>query len=125
MQALSRRALAAGIQLLGLGHVERLVLLVGRERTRARAVLAETARLLRGLAHPPMIHLVSTCDATRELAADALKTLAEAQHLKVEASASASTAVSSVLNAFARQPPALARTQPAHAPCGSAPVPQS
>jgi hypothetical protein len=125
VQALSRRALAAGIQLLGLGHVERLVLLVGRERTRARAVLAETARLLRGLDHPPAIHLVSTCDATRELAADALKALAEAQHLKVEVSASASATVTSVLNALARQPADPARTQPAHSPSGSTPVPQS
>jgi hypothetical protein len=125
VQALSRRALAAGIQLLGLGHVERLVLLVGRERTRARAVLAETARLLRGLDHPPLIHLVSTCDATRELAADALKALAEAQHLKVEVSASASATVTSVLNALARQPSDPARTQPAPSPSGSTPVPQS
>ena len=101
VQALSRRALAAGIRLLGLGHVERVVLLVGRERTRARAMVAETARLLGALAHPPVIHLVSPCETTREFAAAELQALAPAPQVVVEASASAAATVTSVLRALA------------------------
>jgi hypothetical protein len=124
VQALSRRAMAAGIRLLGLGHVERLVLLVGRERVRARAVLTETARLLRTLDHPPVIHLVSPCDATRELAAGALQALAAAQHVVVEASASASATVSCVLAALARQPAQDSRIHQENVPCSNTPIRQ-
>jgi hypothetical protein len=122
VQGLSRRALSAGIRLLGLGHVERLVLLVGRERTRARAVLAETARLLRSLDHPPIIHVVSPCDATRELAADALQSLVAAHHFIVEASASAAATAASVLNALAHPSPESSGTQQES---GCTPVAQS
>jgi hypothetical protein len=104
VQALSRRALSAGVQLLGLGHVDRLVLLLGGERYRARAMIVETVRLLGTLAHPPVIHLVSPCDATREFAAAALQALVTAQHVIAEASASAAATVNSVLDALARQP---------------------
>ena len=122
VQGLSRRALSAGIRLLGLGHVERLVLLVGRERTRARAVLAETARLLSALEHPPIIHVVSPCEATRELAADALKALVAAHHVIVEASASAAATATSVLSALARPSPESSGTQQES---GCTPVAQS
>lgn len=124
VQALSRRALAAGVRLLGLGHVERLVLLVGTERTRARAVLTEAARLLRTLAHPPVIHLVSPCDATRELAAGALQALAAAQHVVVEVSSCASATVSSVLAALARPPAGDSGIHQENAPCSSTPIRQ-
>lgn len=122
VQALSRRALAAGVRMLGMGHVERLVLLVGRERTRARAVLTETARLLRTLDHPPVIHLVSPCDATRELAAGALRALAAAQHVVVEASSSASATLSCVLAALARQPAQGSGIHQENVPCSNTPI---
>jgi hypothetical protein len=104
VQALSRRAMAPGVRLLGLGHVQHLVLLVGTERTRARAVLQETARLLRALPRAPMIHIVSPCEATRAISAHALQALAANEHVKLETSACASATMSAVLAALAGQP---------------------
>jgi hypothetical protein len=66
-------------------------------------MIDETARLLGTLAHPPVIHLVSPCDITREFAAGALQALAKAQHVISEASANAATTVTTVLDALARQ----------------------
>ena len=123
VQALSRRALAAGVGVLGLGHVEQLVLLVGRERTRARAVLTETARLIRGLERPPTIHLVSPCAATRDLAAAALETMATTQGVAIHLSENASSALSAILESLMQPAPAAGPARQQHAPC-AAPVAQ-
>ena len=64
-------------------------------------MVAETARLLGALAHPPVIHLVSPCETTREFAAAELQALAPAPQVVVEASASAAATVTSVLRALA------------------------
>ncbi|MEJ5990025.1 hypothetical protein WG902_08505 [Ramlibacter sp. PS3R-8] len=100
VQGLPRRALAKGVGLLGLGHVEQLVLLVGRERVRARAVMTETARLIRGLQRPPTIHLVSPCETTRELAATALHAMAATHGVAVHTSHDAAGTVAAILAAL-------------------------
>jgi hypothetical protein len=123
VQALSRRALAAGVGVLGLGHVEQLVLLVGRERIRARAVLTETARLIRGLERPPTIHLVSPCEATRDLAAAALESMATLHGAAVHPSENASSTLSAILESLMQPAPAAAPTRQQHMP-SAAPVAQ-
>jgi hypothetical protein len=104
--------------------VDRLVLLLGGERYRARAMIVETVRLLGTLAHPPVIHLVSPCDVTREFAAAALQALVTAQHVIAEASASAAATVTSVLAALTRQSGERVGTPQEHDP-SSTPVRQA
>ncbi|HET8747839.1 MAG TPA: hypothetical protein VFM98_19725 [Ramlibacter sp.] len=73
VQAFSRRALAPGLELLGLRHVERLVVVLGDQGTRKQALVDEVAGVLAGLQPLPSVHVVSACLSTRAWAAGVLR----------------------------------------------------
>jgi hypothetical protein len=72
MQALPRQALESGALLLGVAHIDRLLVLLGVDGRRGRALLAEVARLLHTLERAPEIQLVCPCPDVLRHATDAL-----------------------------------------------------
>jgi hypothetical protein len=80
VQALSRRALAHGVTILGLRNVVRMVVLLGRDAHRGQALLEEVRRLLQRLARPVEVHLVSHLGA---LLAQSAQLLAEVPGIRV------------------------------------------
>jgi hypothetical protein len=75
VQCLPRRSLAGGVLMLGLRHVEHLVLLIGRDGGRVRALLADAALLLQSLPMPPRVTLLCRCPLLRTHAQAALAQL--------------------------------------------------
>ena len=73
VQALSRRALASGIDLLGLRQLDRLVVLLNPQTLGQPGLLDEIARLIGRLPLRPLVHLVSPCAATRAWGTQALR----------------------------------------------------
>jgi hypothetical protein len=72
VQALPRQALENGALLLGVAHIDRLLVMLGVDGRRGRALLAEVARLLHTLARAPEIQLVCRCPDALRHATDAL-----------------------------------------------------
>ena len=73
VQALSRRALASGVELLGLRQLDRLIVLLDPQTLGEPALLDEIARLIERLPLRPLVHLVSPCAATRAWGVQALR----------------------------------------------------
>ena len=73
VQALPRRALVGGAPLLlGVSQIDRLLVMLGADGRRGRALLAEIAQLLHTLRRPPEVQLVCRCPGALRHATDAL-----------------------------------------------------
>lgn len=68
LHAMPRRALAGGLAMLGLRDVGTLLLLLGSEKERAGALLAQVERLLPALQRPPAVLVASRCPYARDAA---------------------------------------------------------
>ncbi|MEJ8839917.1 hypothetical protein [Ramlibacter sp. AN1133] len=85
VQALSPRALGTGIDLLGLGQIDRFVLLVNPQSAQHSSLLADVARMVGRLATRPWIHLMCPCPASRAWAAQELRAACGVAVLPVDA----------------------------------------
>jgi hypothetical protein len=93
VQALPRRALAPGVLLLGLRHVEQLLVLLGSDGSRSRVLLGEVEQLLRALPRSPQVQLVCRCPQALAQAAASLATVPQLRLSLVEAPATARAGV--------------------------------
>jgi hypothetical protein len=93
VQALSPRALGTGIQLLGLGRIDRFVLLVNPQSAQHSSLLADVARLVSRLPARPWMHLMCPCPASRAWATQELRAACGAAVLPLDAPCSGYPAV--------------------------------
>jgi hypothetical protein len=80
LQALPRRAFAAGAPLLGVRDVQTVFLMLGAHAERGRVLLQEVIRLLQGLPQAPAVFVAARCPDVRDAA---LEMLAAAGGLRV------------------------------------------
>jgi hypothetical protein len=73
VQALPRQALAGGTLLLGVARVDRLLVLLGTDVSRGRALLTQVTGMLDTLPHAPEVHLVCRCPDALRHAREALE----------------------------------------------------
>ena len=72
VQVLPRRALENGALLRGVAHIDRLLVMLGADGRRGRAMLAEVAQLLHTLPRAPEVQLVCRCPGALRHATNAL-----------------------------------------------------
>lgn len=101
VQALSRRALASGIELLGLRQLDRLVVLLNPQAVGEPALLEEIARLAARLPARPLVHLVSPCPAMRAWGTQVLRGASGLPVLPLAAPHSGPAAVQAVADLIA------------------------
>ena len=109
VQALPRRALAPGVLLLGLRHVERLLVLLGSDGSRSRVLLGEVAQFLRALPRLPEVQLVCRCPHALAQAEALLATFPQLRPTFVDAPATARAGVALVADLLGGSaPPSVA-----------------
>jgi hypothetical protein len=85
VQALSPRALGSGLDLLGLGQIDRFVLLVNPQTAQHSSLVADVARLVGRLPARPWVHVMCPCPASRAWAAQELRAACGVAVLPVDA----------------------------------------
>jgi hypothetical protein len=73
VQALPRQALEGGPLLLGVPHVDRLLVLLGTDVSRGRTLLTQVTGMVDTLPHAPEVHLVCRCPDALRHAREALE----------------------------------------------------